>query len=331
MRRRPAGSGTPATNAAVSGARSAAVRNTPPQVVSSTGSVGSAGQYDPVSRRSSTASSLLARPTPATSRVGPAAVGAELVGLFRAPGARFVLVQRGGVTQDRFHDLPLGLDGVLAGEQLAVALQGVAEQPLVGWPVLPRLVGSDQLDVLPHQPLPSDLDPYTECDPHVGAEPQAQVVGAASDQLPEDLQWRPTELHQDLGGGERQALAGADVEWHPSPAPGVDLELDRGVGFHGRVRRDTVLIPVATELTPDHAGRVQRPDGSQQARALVADGVQTMPSRGVHSEQGQDLEQVVLEYVADRACLLVEGAAALHAEVLGHGDLHRVHVAGVPQ
>src|SRR6266545_8267122 len=137
MRRRAAGSGTPATNAAVSGARSAAVRNTPPQVVSSTGSVGSAGQYDPVSRRSSTASSLLARPTPATSRVGPAAVGAELVGLFRAPGARFVLVQRGGVTQDRFHHLPLGLHGVLAGEQLAVALQGVTEQPLVGWPVLP--------------------------------------------------------------------------------------------------------------------------------------------------------------------------------------------------
>src|SRR6266511_3269071 len=205
MRRRAAGSGTPATNAAVSGARSAAVRNTPPQVVSSTGSVGSAGQYDPVSRRSSTASSLLARPTPATSRVGPAAVGAELVGLFRAPGARFVLVQRGGVTQDRFHHLPLGLHGVLAGEQLAVALQGVTEQPLVGWPVLP---------------------------------------------LP-------------VGGGQRQALAGADVERHPRPTPAVDLELDRDVGFYIRVRRDTVLVPVAAELAADHAGRVQRPDGPQ--------------------------------------------------------------------
>src|SRR6266511_454584 len=209
MRRRAAGSGTPATNAAVSGARSAAVRNTPPQVVSSTGSVGSAGQYDPVSRRSSTASSLLARPTPATSRVGPAAVGAELVGLFRAPGARFVLVQRGGVTQDRFHHLPLGLHGVLAGEQLAVALQGVTEQPLVGWPVLPLPVGGDQLDVLPDHLLAGDLDPHAEGDPHVGAEPQAQVIGAASDQLPEHLQRRPAELHHDLGGGQRQALAGS--------------------------------------------------------------------------------------------------------------------------
>src|SRR6266511_3241830 len=228
MRRRAAGSGTPATNAAVSGARSAAVRNTPPQVVSSTGSVGSAGQYDPVSRRSSTASSLLARPTPATSRVGPAAVGAELVGLFRAPGARFVLVQRGGVTQDRFHHLPLGLHGVLAGEQLAVALQGVTEQPLVGWPVLPLPVGGDQLDV-----------------------------------LPEHLQRRPAELHHDLGGGQRQALAGADVERHPRPTPAVDLELDRDVGFYIRVRRDTVLVPVAAELAADHAGRVQRPDGPQ--------------------------------------------------------------------
>ena len=45
----------------------------------------------------------------------------------------------------------------------------------------------------------------------------------------------------------------------------------------------------------------------------------------------QQLEHVVLEDVAARAGLLVEGAAALDAEVLGHGDLHVVDVAPVPE
>jgi hypothetical protein len=39
---------------------------------------------------------------------------------------------------------------------------------------------------------------------------------------------------------------------------------------------------------------------------------------------------VVLEEVAGRPGLLVEGAAALDADRLGHGDLHVVHVAPVP-
>src|SRR5918995_576054 len=52
--------------------------------------------------------------------------------------------------------------------------------------------------------------------------------------------------------------------------------------------------------------------------------------RGVHGQQGEHLEEVVLEDVADRARLLVEGAPALDAEVLGHGDLHLADVAGVP-
>ena len=45
----------------------------------------------------------------------------------------------------------------------------------------------------------------------------------------------------------------------------------------------------------------------------------------------EQLQQVVLEDVAARAGLLVERAAALDAEVLGHGDLHVVDVAPVPE
>ena len=42
------------------------------------------------------------------------------------------------------------------------------------------------------------------------------------------------------------------------------------------------------------------------------------------------MEEVVLQVVAERAGLLVEGATALHADRLRHGDLDVVDVAAVP-
>ena len=44
----------------------------------------------------------------------------------------------------------------------------------------------------------------------------------------------------------------------------------------------------------------------------------------------QHLQQVVLHHVADRAGLVIELAAILHAEVLGHGDLDAAHMVAVP-
>ena len=45
---------------------------------------------------------------------------------------------------------------------------------------------------------------------------------------------------------------------------------------------------------------------------------------------GHELERVVLHDVAQRAGLVVELAAALDADRLGHRDLHAVDVAAVP-
>ena len=63
---------------------------------------------------------------------------------------------------------------------------------------------------------------------------------------------------------------------------------------------------------------------------LVAQGVGVERRRRLHRDQAEQLEQVVLEEVARRAGLLVERAAALDADRLGHGDLHVVDVAAVP-
>jgi hypothetical protein len=54
------------------------------------------------------------------------------------------------------------------------------------------------------------------------------------------------------------------------------------------------------------------------------------PGRRLHRDEGQDLEQVVLHHVAQGSDGVVEAAAVLDAEVLGHRDLDVVDVLAVP-
>ena len=49
------------------------------------------------------------------------------------------------------------------------------------------------------------------------------------------------------------------------------------------------------------------------------------------ADQGEQLQQVVLQHVAGGAGGVVEAGPGADADVLGHGDLHRVDVLGVPQ
>jgi hypothetical protein len=55
-----------------------------------------------------------------------------------------------------------------------------------------------------------------------------------------------------------------------------------------------------------------------------------VPRRWLHGENAERLEDVVLDDVADRSDAVVEGTAAGDIERLGHRDLHRRHVVGVP-
>ena len=52
--------------------------------------------------------------------------------------------------------------------------------------------------------------------------------------------------------------------------------------------------------------------------------------RLLHRGQREQLQQVVLQHVAGGAGRVVERRAAADADVLGHRDLHRVDVVGVP-
>ena len=73
--------------------------------------------------------------------------------------------------------------------------------------------------------------------------------------------------------------------------------------------------------------------GSDRAEHLllrVAEVVDLRADRRLHREQRERLEQVVLHHVAERTHLLVELPSPLHAEVLGHRDLHLPHEVAVP-
>ena len=62
--------------------------------------------------------------------------------------------------------------------------------------------------------------------------------------------------------------------------------------------------------------------------ARISVGVEA--GRLLHRDQREQLQQVVLQHVAGGAGGVVEAGPGADADVLGHGDLHRVDVLGVP-
>ena len=64
---------------------------------------------------------------------------------------------------------------------------------------------------------------------------------------------------------------------------------------------------------------------------FIAEGFAVFAGGALHGEIAHDLKDVVLDDVADGAGLVVEGTAALDAEVFGHGDLDALDVVAVPE
>ena len=151
---------------------------------------------------------------------------------------------------------------------------------------------------------------------------------------------RALELDRDRRLAPREPLAHAHVERRVGPAPVVDEELGGDVRLGHRVVLDTVLLTVGRHLlaldepgailTADHGlrpGRVQR---AQHFHLLVANRVGGEVDRRLHRRQREQLQQVVLEDVANRAGTLIEARPAFDAECLGNGDLDMVDELAVP-
>ena len=156
---------------------------------------------------------------------------------------------------------------------------------------------------------------------------------------------RGTELNPHFAGAHRQIFSGAQIKRHAAPAPVVNEELDRDVGFDVGIRFHLGLLPVAgARLAVHDAGEIlsahdlfgdiggrERADGFEQLHLFVADGFGFERHGRFHGDERKHLEHVVLRHVAQRAGLLVITAALADAERFADGDLDVVHGIPVPE
>jgi hypothetical protein len=109
----------------------------------------------------------------------------------------------------------------------------------------------------------------------------------------------------------------------------VDVHL-AAVAGHRLAVHGAGPVLTAHRIHQDLRGRL-RPHGLEDLHLLVAHGVRLERHRRLHRHEAQELENVVLDDVAEDAGLFVEAPAPFDADRLRHRDLHVVDVAAVPE
>ena len=133
------------------------------------------------------------------------------------------------------------------------------------------------------------------------------------------------ELDADFRSLAGHALARAQIEWHILPAPVVHEQPQRRVGFGLGIGRHAVFLAVPAQFLWRNG-----PDRVKNVDFLVANLVGVERHHRLHRHQAEQLQQVVLHHVAQRARAIVITAAMFHAHFFGHRDGHVVHIAPVP-
>src|SRR5262249_36835541 len=131
--------------------------------------------------------------------------------------------------------------------------------------------------------------------------------------------------------GYREAFPGAKVERNAFPAPGIDFELQRGKCFSLRVLCHSILVAVPAELAADQVLLDYGPNRFQHLDLFVANGFAVQSGGRLHSQIGKDLKKMILNNVAEGACLIVENSPALDSEIFSHRDLDAVDVIAIPE
>ena len=74
----------------------------------------------------------------------------------------------------------------------------------------------------------------------------------------------------------------------------------------------------------------ERTEGAQDFDFFIADRIGVEPGGRLHRGEAEELQEMVLDHVTERAGFVVVARAAFHAERLAGGDLDMVDVAGIP-
>src|SRR5512140_1531997 len=266
----------------------------------------------------------------------------------RPPGAGSVGPGAGGVLapmlDDRLDPAPGFLLLVAAHKQVEPAIDDVQQQPFVGAHPL-RAEALVEVEVQMHRgqqrrrapgahPVLLSLRQQMQLQAVPGLQVDHEAVGGVHRRMKYRMRRRP-EIHHDSRIAACQALAGADVERHAGPAPVGDL------GAHGHeclrraARADTRFFAVARHrLAGDRAAGVlpanhvlaqcfPRPglERAQDLELLVANGVGVRVDGRLHRDRAKQLQGMVLHHVAQRAGIVIEGAAHFDTQVFRDGDL----------
>ena len=151
--------------------------------------------------------------------------------------------------QQRRVKAPGGLHLVAAGIEGGIAEHGVGQQPhiaLVGWLAEAVVVGKGHVNGAAAHARARSLHFKAEFSPLIGLNAQDQLVdgGGAAGGIEQVHRCLPKGEHH-LADPLWQPLAGAQIEGHPLPAPVVDEQLHRHVGFSGAVGIDARLLAIS--------------------------------------------------------------------------------------
>src|SRR4029450_12785322 len=266
-----------------------------------------------------------------SSRVFPASGRCNsLVDFTRSPGTGLVFVDWRAGLQHRVDDAPGLFHIVLPGKQGGVSRHGVTEHAFVSIHLLRAgIAARQQLHLFTNHPLFRIHHRHTEGSRDVRTDAESEIVLCARAGRKDD--GRLVQADDDLGARYWQRLPGPDVERHALPAPGIHAQLQSGEGFDFRIRRHAVFLAVATKLPANKILCLQRPNSLQDLNLFVADRFTIGSHRWLHRQVHQNLEQVILNHVADRAGLIVERPPALNSEVFCHGNLYALDLIAVPK
>src|SRR4029077_20687839 len=223
-----------------------------------------------------------------------------LVHLMRSPGVRLVFIDGRALLQDRVDDSPRLFHIVLPCEQGAVASHRVAQHALVCFHLTwTGMTAGHHLHRFAFHHVARSHDSRAYRYRHLGTDPEPQIVPRKGT-LPDD-RWRLSKSTEDLRASHRQVLSCADVEGHPFPTPGIDLQPQCGKGFHLRIGPDSLFLAVAPELPSDELVRLQRWNRFQNLYFLITNGLAVCADRRLHRKVAQDLKQMVLDHVPNGA------------------------------
>src|SRR5689334_10903612 len=152
-------------------------------------------------------------------------------------------------------------------------------------------MAGDELHAFASHRFARRLDARAFRDDDFRAETKTKIVRVRAFHIVEDRR-RRFQVDHHFGRGDRQFLAGADVERHAAPALVVDVHAQRDECFHVRIGGDALGIAIAAELPAHDVLRIDRTHRTEHAHLFVARRGGFPGSRRFHCQQGGHLLQV---------------------------------------